>query len=211
MTTYTDLVADIKSYTENDSTEFSDEIPTFILNAETRIKRKVDSDFFRKVATATMTASDPFLSAPTDMIVDRWMKIKVSGSWVDLRAKEKGFLMTFWPDDTSTGQPRLYANWGQDQFRLAPVPDSNYTTKLSYTYRPTILSTSNESNYISTDMGDALLYACLVEAYGFMKATDPSDGDIKHWNDRYNETMDAIIMEEEKRKREEEARFGELK
>ena len=65
MTTYSELVTQIRDYTETTSDVLSDTIVNdFIEHAELKIFRQVDLDVFRKYKTATLTAGDPFISMP---------------------------------------------------------------------------------------------------------------------------------------------------
>jgi hypothetical protein len=52
---------------------------------------------------------------------------------------------------------------------LAPTPDQNYNMQINYILKPTQLSASNTTTYLSKEFPNGLLYACLVEAYGFLK------------------------------------------
>ena len=52
---------------------------------------------------------------------------------------------------------------------LAPAPDSTYVFKIHYEAIPTSLVTDTSGTYISQYFPNGLLYACLVEAYGFLK------------------------------------------
>ena len=56
---------------------------------------------------------------------------------------------------------------------LAPTPDANYIFRIYYNKMPDTLEASNQTNYISLYFPQGLLYACLVEAYGFLKG--PTD------------------------------------
>ena len=61
MTTYSELVTQIRDYTETDSNVLTTTIINdFIEHAELKIFRQLDSDAFRAYATAALTASDPF-------------------------------------------------------------------------------------------------------------------------------------------------------
>jgi hypothetical protein len=63
--TYAELVTKIRDYTEVDSNVFTATIVNgFILDAEWRIQRDVDSDNNRKYATATIIAGQPYVSTP---------------------------------------------------------------------------------------------------------------------------------------------------
>ena len=61
MTTYAELVTQIRAYTEVDSSVLSDTIVNdFIEFAENRLFRDVDIDVFKSHQTANLTASNPF-------------------------------------------------------------------------------------------------------------------------------------------------------
>jgi len=78
--TLTELKTAIQDYTENTETSFVTNLPTFIKNAEQRIFKLVDLEFFRKNASSTLTSSDPFLSVPTDYLASFSLSITNSSS-----------------------------------------------------------------------------------------------------------------------------------
>ena len=78
--TFTELKTAIQDYTENTETSFVTNLPTFIKNAEQRIFKLVDLEFFRKNATSALTSSDPFLSVPTDYLASFSLSITNSSS-----------------------------------------------------------------------------------------------------------------------------------
>ena len=65
MTTYSELVTQIRDYTETDNTVLTDIIVNdFIEHAEKRIFRDVDLDIYRSYQYATLTQGVPFVSLP---------------------------------------------------------------------------------------------------------------------------------------------------
>ena len=65
MTTYSELVTQLRDYTETDSTVLTDTIVNdFIEHGEKRIFRDVDLDIFRSDQYATLTQGVPFVSLP---------------------------------------------------------------------------------------------------------------------------------------------------
>ena len=85
------------------------------------------------------------------------------------------------PTDTTnsvTGFPKYYAMFGgatgdsdttSGGMYLAPTPDANYMFRIYYNKIPLGLSSSTTSTYLSKYFPNGLLYACLVEAYGYLK------------------------------------------
>ena len=168
--TLTTLKQSIQDWTENDETTFVNELDFFIKNAEERIFKTVDLDYFRKNVTGTATSGNKFLSKPTDYLATFSLSLVNSGSNVFLLQKDVNFLQEYHPDPTVTGTPKYYAQFDLNNFILAPTPNANFTAELHYYYRPASLTTDDSgSTWISTNAPDALLYGCLVEAYTFMK------------------------------------------
>ena len=169
--TFTELKTAIQDYTENTETSFVTNLPTFIKNAEQRIFKLVDLEFFRKNATSALTSSDPFLSVPTDYLASFSLSITNSSSKEFLLQKDVNFIQEYTPNPATTGVPKYYAYFDVSNFIVAPTPNSNYTCELHYYYRPSSLTAGADSGttWLSTNASVALLYGSLVEAYIFMK------------------------------------------
>ena len=169
--TLTTLTDSIKEWTQNDESTFVAEIPFFIKNAEERIFKVVDLEYFRKNATGVMTSGNKFLQKPSDWLANFSLSfVNASSENVFLLQKDVNYLQEFHPNPSSTGTPRFYASFDVNNFIVAPTPNSNFTVEVHYYYRPTSLTTDDSgSTWISTNAPDALLYATLIEAYTFMK------------------------------------------
>ena len=169
--TLTTLTASVQEWTQNDESTFVAEIPFFIKNAEERIFKVVDLEYFRKNATGVMTSGNKFLQKPSDWLANFSLSfVNSSSENVFLLQKDVNYLQEFHPNPSSTGTPRFYASFDVNNFILAPTPNSNFTVEVHYYYRPASLTTDDSgSTWISTNAPDALLYATLIEAYTFMK------------------------------------------
>ena len=66
--TLTTLKQSIQDWTENDETTFVGELDFFIKNAEERIFKSVDLDYFIKNVTGVMTSGNKFLQKPSDFL-----------------------------------------------------------------------------------------------------------------------------------------------
>ncbi len=165
------LTTAIQDYTDNSETTFVNNIPNFIKASEEKILKSVDLDYFRKNVTSALTSSDEFLTVPSDYLASFSLQITTSGSESFLLQKDVNFLREYTPASTTTGLPKYYARFDEDNFILAPTPNSNYTVQLNYFYRPASLTAGSDSGttWVSTNAPFALLYGSLVEAYTFMK------------------------------------------
>ena len=193
------LEADIRSYTEVDSTVFSGAIlGRFIENAEFRINQELPMDSARFVQEGTLAANDNTLNAPAGCLFVRGIEVFEStantegnGKWlekkdqtylselVDRKFGPEGTIQS--PTDTTnsvTGFPKYYAMFGgatstsdttSGGMYFAPTPDANYKFRVYYNKIPTGLGTNTSGTYVSKYFPQGLLYASLVEAYGYLK------------------------------------------
>ena len=188
--TLTTLTSSIQEWTENDEATFVAEIPFFIRNAEERIFKVVDLDYFRKNVTGTMTSGNKFLQKPSDYLASFSLSYVKDSANVFLLQKDVNYIQEFTPNPTTTGSPRFYSSFDIDNFILAPTPDTNYSVELHYYYRPASLTTDDSgSTWISTNAPDALLYGSLIEAYTFMKGESDL---IQLYTARFTEAMSRL-------------------
>ena len=169
--TLTTLKQSIQDWTQNSETTFVNELDFIIINAEERIFKSVDLDYFRKNVTGSMSSGNQFLQKPSDYLASFSLSfVNASSENVFLLQKDVNFIQEYSPNPSTTGTPKYYASYDVDNYIVGPTPDSNYTVELHYFYRPASITTDDSgTTWISENASDALLYACLVEAYTFMK------------------------------------------
>ena len=169
--TKAELRTAIQDYADNSETTFVNNLNNFIKAAEEKIFKSVDLDYFRKNVTSAFTSSDQFLSVPSDYLASFSLQITSSGSESFLLQKDVNYLREYTPASTTTGLPKYYARFDEDNFIVAPSPNSNYTLQLNYYYRPASLTAGADSGttWVSTNAPFALLYGSLIEAYYYMK------------------------------------------
>ena len=185
------LTTAIQDYTDNSETTFVNNIPNFVKAAEEKILKSVDLDYFRKNVTSALTSSDAFLTVPSDYLASFSLQITTSGSESFLLQKDVNFLREYTPASTTTGLPKYYARFDEDNFILAPTPNSNYAIQLNYFYRPASLTAGSDSGttWVSTNAPFALLYGSLVEAYTFMKG-EPDV--IQNYNGLFTQYLERV-------------------
>ena len=188
------LEADIRSYTEVDSTVFSGAtLGRFIENAEYRINLDIPMDSAREEYQGTLAADVNTVRVPAGYMFVRGVEVFNSTSsrtgpatW--LQKRDRTFINEYvgqltGPEGGSTGQdttglPKYYAMFGgatgltdttSGNIIMAPTPDANYLINIHGNVIPTGLGTNTSGTYISKYFPQGLLYASLVEAYGFLK------------------------------------------
>ena len=204
--TYDELVTNIRNYTEVGSNVFTNSvINTFITMAENQILREIDLDVFKLEVSGNLTQNNKFLSAPSDILTHRYLMVTVSGDQVFLDFRDTSFMKEYWPDGSVTGVPKYYSVWDQNTFYLAPTPNAAYTVELGYIYRPAQLSPATPTTWISTNAPEALLYACLIQAYSYTKG--PAEM-LQYFRQAYKEALQGLGIEQQGRRRRDEYRDG---
>jgi len=193
---YSELFIAVKGYLENNfpSTVFTDsagssssgaatltsteQVNTFITQAEQRIYNTIQFPSLRKNVTGTLTTSNKYLACPSDFLAVYSMAvINTDTSYTFLLNKDVNFIREAYPTPTDTGTPAYYALFGpvstneaELTFILGPTPDAAYSMELHYFYYPeSITTTASGTTWIGDNIDSVLLYGSLVEGYTFMK------------------------------------------
>ena len=168
-------------------------IDEFIMAAENRINIELPMDSDRLVKEGTLVANDNTINSPAGAEFIRGVEVfnstaNTTGTGTWLERKDQTYLSEYigrltGPEGDLTGQdvtglPKYYAMFGgatgltdttSGSIYLAPTPDANYEFRIYYNKMPVALSGSNTTTYISNYFPQGLLYACLVEAFGYLK------------------------------------------
>ena len=81
---------------------------------------------------------------------------------------------------------------------LAPTPDQAYNFRIHYNVMPATLESGNQTNYISLNFPNGLLYCCLSETYGFLKG--PIDM-LTLYENKYKQEVQKFANEQVGRRR----------
>ena len=212
--TYAELVQKIRDYTEVSSNVLTATIVDGIINdAEFRILRDVDSDNNRQYVQADIIAGQRYVNTPlinNQTLIIRSAQITnstggandSSRSFVEYR--DTSYISEFNPTGVQ-GLPKYFSYWDENTIVVAPTPDQNYNMQINYILKPTGLSVSNTTTYLSTEFPNGLTYACLVEAFGFLKG--PADM-IQYYEGKYQQALQGFIVEQMGRRRRDEYEGG---
>ena len=183
------LKTQIRSYTEVDSTVLSDSVlENIILNAQYRIFRDVPIDADRKTSTGNFTSGTGTVTVPAGAVFVRAVQVYTAtgstytGPNTYLEKRDLTFLEEYISATTSTGTPKYYAmldtgatgesSSNSGSIIVSPTPSATFAYKIHYNAAPALLE-NDDTNYISMNFPNGLLYCCLAEAYGFLKG--PAD------------------------------------
>jgi hypothetical protein len=195
---YDQLVETIKGYTENDFPDTvgsggmtsTEQINTFIVNAEERVFNTVQLLDLRKNVTGNVTAGNKYLSVPSDWLANFSLAAidPVTGDYEFLLNKDVSYIRAAYPSPTDLGKPLYYAFFDVDSYILGPTPDTNYEMELHYFYYPQSITEAGTS-WLGDNFESVLLYGSLLEAYTFMKGEADV---IAQYQRRYDEALGML-------------------
>ena len=221
--TYSTLTTAIQNYTEVGTGVLSSTITDqFIDNSELRIQREIPIDADRKEMLGNLTASKDNVYAPAGTLFVRGLQVYTSttaatgaNSW--LEKKDISYLREYDSVETTTGTPKYYAMSGgadgtgatsSGRITIVPTPSSAFMYKIHYNARPTGLSSANTTSYLSLNFGNGLLYACLVEAFSYLKG--PMDM-LQLYDGKYKEEAQKFALEQTGRRRRDDYTDGSIR
>lgn len=195
--TYTTLKAAIVDLTEDDGSEFAAFLDTIIALGETRLLKDLNLDMWDTVTTGafgnTGTATDRLVTRPADALVVRsFHYIDASGNRQLLEPRSYEFCVDYWPKfTTTTSAPKYFTSYTETQWMVVGTPAGGLSYEIRAMVRPAGLSGSVSTTWLSTNVPDALLWACLVESEQWLKA----DERIPVWQSRYADAVRSALKE----------------
>jgi hypothetical protein len=206
--TYGQLKQALQDYLETSETTFVNNLPLFIRMSEERILKNVQLSLFRKNATANATIGTQYLASPADFLAPFSLSyMGDNGDKTFAEFKDVSFVQEYTPDPSTTGAPKYYAQFDNDNFILSPTPDDNYVMELHYFYRPASLTAGPDSGttWLSINAELTLFYGAMVEAYLFLKG----DSDLMaSYDKRFQESLVGLKMLGEAKQVTDEYRTG---
>jgi len=207
---YTQLVAQIQDYTENQFT--TTVINTFITQAEQRIYNTVQLPALRKNVTGTCTSGNKYLAIPAGWLATFSLAvINADNEYLYLLNKDVNFIRQSFPDtDTDFyGVPQYYAVFDNSAFILGPTPDANYNVELHYFYYPESITTVvGGQTWLGNNFDSVLLYGSLLEAYTYMKGEKDV---LDNYRNRYDEAMLLLKQLADGKDRQDAYRSGQVR
>ena len=197
--TYANLTTDIRNYTEVDANVFTAAvINRFLENAEHRINLDIPMDSDRIRSEAQFATDFNSITVPTKALFIRGVQVfdsttATTGEGVWLERRDQTFISEYVGELTgteggtaaqdTTGLPKYYSMYGgattgtntatSGAIYVAHTPDKNYKYIIHYNAVPTGLETNTAGTYVSNYFPQGLLYACLAEAFLYLKG--PTD------------------------------------
>lgn len=225
---YITAIGDLLQYTVTDPTsatpfamtDINNILPDMIQYAELLIYREFD--FLSTVVTATVNtaAGSRNLTVPSNLIVLQSANVITPASTApDSGVRNKldrvsiEFMNYTWPDQATVslrGVPTMYAfnqstltTGALPDIRVAPTPDAIYQVECLGTARPTALSSSNTSTFLTLQVPDLFISASMIFGSGFQQnygAQAENPQLAVSWQAQYDKQKSVIMVEELRKK-----------
>jgi hypothetical protein len=176
---------------ERKDTAVVDAIPTFISLAEFEIAQEIKTLGQLQVVESTMTAANPILQKPARWRKTVSMNVSVAGVRQPVYLRKYEYLKNYWPDSTKTDVPLFYADTDWDHWYLAPTPTLAYNFECLYYERIAPLSSTNQTNWLTQNAPNAMLFGTLLQAMPFLKNDQRTI-----FQQKYTEALQALKAED---------------
>ena len=192
---YTQLVANIQNFLEDDSSELQTSIDEIIDQAEVMIFQRLPNlPCFRKTVTGSMVAGTADYTVPSARMI-RQVSVISSNVVSYLNHRVDSYIRDYWPNATTQGDPIMYstknAGIAGTVVTFAPTPDSTDSYQVDYIAPEEGLSSSNANNWIGDNAENVLLAACLYEASAFLKAGET----LALYKTQFDEAVQLTVQE----------------
>ncbi len=195
--TFDSLKTDLRQYLERgtsvDQTVF-EQIPRLINLAERDLARALKIQGFINVVSSVMAAGTSVYQKP-----DRWRDtvsinfgVGAEESRTPLFPRSYEYCRMYWPDEDLQEQPKFYADYDYFNFLFSPTPNFAYPFELNYYQLPSLLDSTNQTNWSTDYAPNALLHAALLQATRFLK----NDERIPVWQSTYDRDLQLLSGED---------------
>jgi hypothetical protein len=194
--TYDNLTSLVLQYLERSDAAVVNFIPTAIMLAEFEIAENIKTLGQMIVADGTMTAGNPVIAKPA-----LWRKTvsmtltTATGEKQPIYLRKLEYLSSYATDVTATGTPLYYSDYDYDHWFVAPTPSANFAFEtLCYTRLPP-LSSANQTNWLTRNAPNALLFGTLKQTAPFLK----DDARLAVWTQIFDTAIAALKVEDQLR------------
>ena len=167
--TYDSLTSTVLQYLERKDASVVNAIPTFISLAEFEIAQEIKTLGQLQVAEASMQIGNAILQKPARWRKTVSMSVTVAGKKQPVYLRKYEYLKNYWPDDAQTDVPQYYADTDWEHWYVAPTPDAAYSFEVLYYERISPLSSVNQTNWLTQNAPNAMLFGTLLQAMQFLK------------------------------------------
>jgi hypothetical protein len=189
--TYNSLVSTVLQYLERSDQATINQIPTFITLCEYEVAQQIKTLGQLQVVESQLTAGNNKIQKPS-----RWRKtvsfnVTIDGVKQPVFLRKYEYLLEYSPDETVVGVPQFYADYNYDWWLISPTPDQHYDFEVLYYERIAPLSFTNQTNFLTQNAPNVMLFGTLLQAQMFLK-----DDQRQIFQQKYDQAIQALKAED---------------
>lgn len=189
--TYDSLTSTVLQYLERQDAAVVNAIPTFITLCEFEIAQEIKTLGQLQVANAVMNPNNPVIAKPARWRKTVSMTIDTGTSTQPVYLRKYEYLRNYWPNESQTDLPLYYSDTDYEHWYVAPTPDQAYNFEVLYYERIAPLSSTNQTNWLTQNAPNAMLYGTLLQAMPFLK------NDARQvFQQKYTEAITSLKVED---------------
>jgi hypothetical protein len=189
--TYDSLNSIVLQYLERNDSAVVNAVPTFISLAEFEIAQEIKTLGQLTIVESTMTAGNPTIAKPARWRKTVSMNITSNNIKTPVLLRKYEYLTNYWNDLSETDLPLYYSDTDWDHWYVAPTPDQAYSFEVLYYERIAPLSGTNQTNWLTQNAPNAMLFGTLLQAMPFLKNDQRSI-----FQQKYSEAIQALKTED---------------
>jgi len=199
--TFDSIQATVRKYLERgdvtDTMVYS-QLPELINIAERNIAIDLNVTGIRDVVYSAMVTGTSVYQKPTGW--RRTVSINFGSGTGNANAtplfpRSYEYSRSYWPDDSQTSTPKFYSEYSDEYMLICPTPDQNYPFEMTYYVKPPLLDDSNQTNWITENWPNLLIYGTLRECAPFLK----QDERMQVWEGMYQKLLQSISADDLKK------------
>lgn len=98
----------------------------------------------------------------------------------------------YWPNALLVDEPKFYSDYDFNHWLIVPTPEAALPLEVGYFQIADLIDESHQTNWLTDNAPDLLLYACLLEAYPFLQ--NPEKQAI--WQSMYDRASAGFLAED---------------
>jgi hypothetical protein len=214
---YTQFVSDLANMLVVPITDvnYQQVLPRVIDDAEQRIYRELDLlNTIIRNPTGALTPNSRDFTFPQFIVVSESINVMTNLNTTPASGRRalvptaREFIDWVYPDEAACGCcdgsiPQYYAMITDQTIIVGPPPDQPYPLEVIGTIRPTPLSATNPTTYLTLYLPDLFFCEALIFGYGYLKdygaATDDPRSSAS-WSQHYQDLWQSASVEEARKK-----------
>jgi len=184
------LKASIQAHVEDVGTKLAASLSELIQLGEDRVLRDLPLMIFDGRDVVNITQGAQTATKPTGAIVTMELYYVSAGVTYFLKKRTESFCKAYAPNTTEAAPKYFADDYAETTYFIAPNPNLTVVGEALFTKRPTSIVTDTGGTWLSKNIGDVLLHACLISTAKFNIA----DERLEMWRSEYKNLLASAKM-----------------